>query len=491
MIQYSTFKIQYSTFKIQYSTFDIQYSFLQSISPSVIAISRTFRTFVVNELTNKLMGNYIGIRHEDKYEEERRAPLTPKHVERLVKHKKLDIVVETSTKRIFSDREYTEAGATISNNLDDCSVIFGVKEIPEQYFQPEKTYVFFSHVIKGQKYNMPMLQRMMELKCNLIEYEKIVDEQGKRLIFFGRYAGMAGMINTFWSLGLRLKDMGFQTELLKIKQAHHYNSLKEAKDVISNVGELIAENGIDPVFRPFVIGFTGYGNVSQGAQEICGLLPVKEISAEKLLSLHKRKHVPNNIAYKVVFKEEDLYENIHGNPFDLHEYLLNPQDFRSKFEQYLPYLTVLINCVYWDKRFPRLVTRDYLEKQFKKGRCKLTVIGDISCDVEGSVECTLYPTVISDPVFIYNPLLRTATSGHKGEGVVVMAVDILPAELPRDSSDGFADVLVNFVKPIADADFNEPFEDLDLPRAIKKGLILHKGELTPEYKYLEEFLSDI
>jgi alpha-aminoadipic semialdehyde synthase len=150
---------------------------------------------------------------------------------------------------------------------------------------------------------------------------------------------------------------------------------------------------------------------------------------------------------------------------------------------------MLINCIYWDHRYPRLVTRDYLEKLFAKGKPKLLVIGDISCDVEGSVECTLYPTAINDPLFVYDPLKHTATMGHKGEGVLLMAVDILPAELPRDASEGFGDVLVNYIKPIADADFDEHFDDLDLPRAIKKGLILHKGQLTPEFKYLEEFLE--
>jgi alpha-aminoadipic semialdehyde synthase len=435
------------------------------------------------------MSNFIGIRHEDKYEHERRAPLTPKHVARLVKQKKLDFIVQSSPKRVFTDEEYLEAGAQVSGDLTECSVIIGVKEIPEEHFEEGKTYVFFSHVIKGQAHNMPMLRRMMELNCNLIDYEKIVDEQGKRLIFFGRYAGMAGMINSFWSLGQRLKYFGFNTELLKIKQAHNYKSLKDAKDAVSHVGELIAENGIDPSFRPFVIAFTGYGNVSLGAQEICGLLPVKEISPEKLLDLHKRKHVPNNVIYKVVFREEDLYENIHGHPFDLYDYMHNPQDFRSKFEQYIPHLSMLVNCIYWDKRYPKLLTRDYLEKLYSKGTPRMTVIGDISCDVEGSVECTLHPTVISDPVFVYDPFKREAVPGFKGEGMLVMAVDILPAELPGDSSDGFADVLVNFIKPIADADFDESFEDLDLPRAIKKGLILHKGELTPEYKYLEEFVN--
>jgi alanine dehydrogenase len=435
------------------------------------------------------MSNFIGIRHEDKYELETRAPLTPKHVERLVKQKKLDIVVQTSDKRVFTDEEYIRAGAKISKDLKKCSVIFGVKEIPVSVFEENKTYVFFAHVIKGQSYNMSMLKRMMELKCNLIEYERVVDEQGKRLIFFGHYAGLAGMINSLWALGLRMKDYGYISNLLKIKQAHHYHSLRDAKDDVSAIGQLIAERGIPHELRPFVIGFTGNGNVSKGAQEICGLLPVKEISPEKLLSLHLRKKLPDNLIYKVVFNEEDLYEHIGGDPFDLHDYYSNPQNYRSKFEKYIPHLSVLINCIYWDKRYPRLITKEYLKKAFSKNRPSLTVIGDISCDVEGSVECTMKPATIDDPIYIYDPFSDQITSGHQGSGILIMAVDILPSELPRDSSNGFGDILVNFVKPISDADFDEPFEDLDLPKAIKKALVLHKGELTPDYKYLEEFLN--
>jgi len=436
------------------------------------------------------MSNYIGIRYEDKYLLEKRAPLTPKHVEWLVSHKKLDIIVQSSNKRIFKDEEYRKAGAEVAEDLSKCSVIFGVKEIPVSFFEPDKTYVFFAHVIKGQPYNMPMLKKMMELKCNLIEYEKIIDEQGKRLIFFGKYAGLAGMINSFWALGLRMKDHGYISNLLKIKQSHHYHSLKEAREDISAIGQRIAEKGIPHELLPFVIGFTGYGNASQGAQEICGLLPVKEISPEKLLELRDRKNLPNNIIYKVVFHEEDLVEHIGGDPFDLHDYYANPRNYRSVFEKYIPHLSMLINCIYWDKRYPRLVTKEYLKKLFSKGRPKLTVIGDISCDVEGSVECTLKTTEIDDPIYIYNSETEKITMGHNGEGMLIMAVDILPAELPRDASNGFGDILVNFVKPIADADFKDSFEDLDLPKAIKKGLILHHGELTPDFKYLEKFLID-
>ena len=434
------------------------------------------------------MSNFIGIRHEDKYELEKRAPLTPHHVERLVKQKKLDIVVQSSGKRIFTDEEYRNAGAEIADNLEKCSVIFGVKEIPLSFFEPGKTYVFFSHVIKGQSYNMPMLKRMIELKCNLIEYEKIIDEQGKRLIFFGKYAGLAGMINSFWALGLRMKDHGFISNLLKIKQSHQYHSLKEAREDISAIGQRIAEEGIPHGLLPFVIGFTGYGNVSQGAQEICGLLPVKEISPAKLLGLRHRSKLPDNIIYKVVFHEEDLVEHIEGQPFDLQDYYSNPQNYRSIFEKYIPHLSMLINGIYWDKRYPRLITKEYLKKAFSKGHPKLMVIGDVSCDVEGSIECTLKPAAIDDPIYVYNPFTDEITMGHKGDGMLVMAVDILPAELPRDASDGFGDVLVNFIKPIADADFSLHFDDIELPRSIKKGLILHRGELTPEFKYIEQYL---
>ncbi|MFZ4707665.1 MAG: bifunctional lysine ketoglutarate reductase /saccharopine dehydrogenase family protein [Bacteroidales bacterium] len=438
------------------------------------------------------MSNFIGIRHEDKYVMERRAPLTPKHVERLIKNKKLDFVVQSSEKRVFTDEEYIQAGARIATDLKECSVIFGVKEMPVSFFEADKTYIFFSHVIKGQSYNMPMLRKMMETKCNLIDYERVVDEQGKRLIFFGRYAGLAGMINSLWSMGLRLKEAGYKTPFEQIRQAHQYSSLAEVREVISAVGQEIAEKGMPEELRPFTVAFTGYGNVSQGAQEIIGLLPVKEISPEKLLSLKQRSKLPDNLIYKVVFKEEHLVEPINENEnFDLHEYYNSPEKFKSKFEQYIPYIDMLINCIYWDARYPKLVTKDYLQKLFESGTPKLRVIGDISCDVHGSVECTEKGTEIEDPIFVYHPDSRTHTMGHTGNGVLVMSVDILPSELPRDSSAGFADVLINYVKAIADCDFNDEFEALDLPRAIKSALILHRGELTPQYKYLETHLNEL
>ncbi|HSW68183.1 MAG TPA: bifunctional lysine ketoglutarate reductase /saccharopine dehydrogenase family protein [Bacteroidales bacterium] len=436
------------------------------------------------------MSIFIGIRHEDKYAMERRAPLTPKQVSRLIKEKKLDFIVQSSPKRVFTDMEYLNAGARVEPTLKDCEVILGVKEIPIEQFEPEKSYVFFAHVIKGQPYNMPMLKRMMELKCNLIDYERIVDEQGKRLIFFGKYAGLAGMINSLWSLGQRLRYYGIETPFLRIRQAYLYSSLAEAKREISEVGKEIAENGLPEVLRPLTIGFTGYGNVSHGAQEIANLLPVMEISPEKLLTLKDHSNLPDNLIYKTIFKEEDLSEPLDSSlEFELHHYYNHPEQYRSKFEQYIPHLTVLMNCMYWDDRYPRIVTKDFLENLYSPGNPKLTVIGDITCDKDGSVECTHSGTEIDDPVFVYNPFTRLPTFGFEGDGILVMAVDILPSELPRDSATSFGEALMPYIKPIAVADFEQHFDDVDLPRSIKKALILHKGELTPEYKYIEKYFQ--
>ena len=435
------------------------------------------------------MNNIIGIRHEDKYVMERRVPLTPKHIKNLIKNQNLEVLVESSPKRIFKDEEFEKEGAIITNDLSKAPVIFGVKEIPESYFEKGKTYIFFSHVIKGQEYNMPMLKKMMEKKNNLIDYEKIMDEQGRRLIFFGKYAGLAGMINSLWSLGLRLKHFGLETPFIKIKQSHLYNSLEEAKKDISKVGFEITEKGLPKELTPLTIGFTGYGNVSMGAQEITNLLPVKEISPSELLDLKNRPDRPNNVIYKIIFKEEDLSEPLDNNmEFDLQDYYTHPEKYKDQFEKYIKHLTVLMNCMYWDERYPRIITKDYLEKLYKEGNPKLTVIGDITCDPDGSIECTHKGTEIEDPVFVYNPYTRKPVMGHEGEGIMIMSVDILPSELPRESSIYFGDTFLKYVKAIATSDYNVPFELLNLPNPIKKAVILHQGKLTPDYEYIAEYL---
>ena len=160
----------------------------------------------------------------------------------------------------------------------------------------------------------------------------------------------------------------------------------------------------------------------------------------------------------------------------------------AAFEPYVPHLTALINGIYWDARYPRLISKAYLRELFGRGSPRLRVIGDISCDIEGSIECTVRATEPDEPVFVYNPHTGEATDGYQGDGVVVMAVDILPSELPRDASDDFSRVLLEYIPAIAAADYTVPFEALALPPEIKRAVIVHRGELTPDYRYIQQYL---
>lgn len=432
----------------------------------------------------------IGIRHEDKYSMERRTPLTPQHIKQLREQHGVEFVIQSSKKRVFSDDEYQAAGARIAEDLSNCNVIMGVKEIPQEAVEADKTYIFFSHVIKGQHYNMSMLSRKMELGCNLIDYERIVDDKNRRLIFFGRFAGLAGMINSLWSLGQRLELQGFLGNVFSsIKQAFRYNSLEEAKAEISRVGIKIREEGLPLSLVPMTIGFTGYGNVSKGAQEIVDLLPIHEITPERLLALTESEKLNNRTLYKIIFQEKHISRPKNGeNSFDLQDYYSNPDRYENNFEQYIPHLTVLMNCMYWDNRYPKLFTRQYVKELFDQGEPKIRVVGDVTCDPEGSIEFTHKGTEIENPVFVYNPQTGEPSMGFQGDGILVMAVDILPSELARDASIAFGDALSEFINPIAEADFSKELGELNLPEPIKKALILHKGNLTPEYTYIEQYL---
>lgn len=434
------------------------------------------------------MKGIIGIRHEDKYILERRAALTPKHVESLI-NQGIEVLVESSEKRIFTDAEYKAAGAQVSNTISNAGLIFGVKEMPLNYFEENKTYVFFSHTIKGQEYNMDMLKKMVEAKINLIDYEKITDEQGRRLIFFGRFAGLAGMINSFWSYGQRLKQLGYSNCFESLTQTRHYSSLEDAKEAIKKIGELIKTKGLNADVGPLIIGLTGYGNVSNGAQEIIDLLPIKEISPQELLQLSNQNAFALNCVYKVVFKEVDISTPINPDSvFELQDYYEHPEKYKNNFEHYVPHLSILMNCMYWNENYPRIVTKDYLEQLYKTNH-RLKVIGDITCDPDGSIEATHMGTKIQDPVFVYNPSTRMPTMGFEGDGILIMAVDILPSELPRESSEAFGNVLVKYVKELAEADYKVGFDALNIPAEFKRALILHNGEFTPDYYYMKDFLK--
>jgi len=290
----------------------------------------------------------IGIRREDKNRWERRVPLIPEHIKEFKEKYGIETTIQPSQLRVYSDDEYTNAGVAVKEDLSNCPVILAVKEIPIDFFESGKTYAFFSHTIKGQKYNMPMLKRMMELGCNLIDYEKIVNEKGYRLVFFGRFAGLAGMVDTLWAFGQRLKSKDIDSPFNEIKQTIHYkNHLDEIKEHLKNIGKNIEQQGIPESLTPLIVGFAGYGNVSKGAQEVLDILPVEEISPKEIKTVYDNPS--NKCIYKVVFKEEDMVEPISSNDsFELQDYYNHPEKYQSVFEKYIPDLTILMNCIYWD-----------------------------------------------------------------------------------------------------------------------------------------------
>jgi alpha-aminoadipic semialdehyde synthase len=432
----------------------------------------------------------IGIRREDKSEWERRVPLIPSALADLQSSNDLRFLVQPSAIRIYTDDDYRTAGVAVEEDLGDADLVFAVKEIPSELLRAGKTYVYFSHVIKGQPHNMPMLRRLMELGGSLVDYEKIVDAQGRRLIFFGVHAGYAGMIETLWCLGKRLAAQGVNTPVRDVRHAYEYASLDAAREHLRELGERIRAGGLDARLRPLVFGLAGYGNVSQGAQEMLDALGATELPVAELARRAARGSDAPPLL-RVVFKEEDMVEPAApDDTFVLQDYYDHPEKYRGTFASHLPWLDVLVNTIYWDERYPRLVTKDWARESYTAGQsARLQVIGDISCDIEGSIELTVRTTTPDAPGFVYDPATDTAREGVVGAGPVVMAVDNLPCELPREASDHFSRVLREMVPDLARADWTADFAELPLPPSLKRAVIVHKGRLTPPYTYLQQHLE--
>jgi saccharopine dehydrogenase (NAD+, L-lysine-forming) len=405
--------------------------------------------------------NVIGIRREDKSEWERRVPIIPQDAAHL-QEQGIRIIVQTSDIRAFDDEEFARAGIPVQEDLSPCPVILGIKEIPKGTFQAGNTYVFFAHVIKGQPYNMAMLQRLLDLGCTLIDYERIVDEKNRRLIFFGWHAGVAGMIDTLWALGQRLVWEGIPNPLDQLRQTLAYRDLDAARIDLTRARTRIETEGLPGAVCPLVIGVAGYGNVSRGAQEMLELLPIIEIKPRELPSLAASQDYSRHHLYKVVFEEQHMVEPLnHAMPFALQDYYDHPEKYRGVFEQYLPYLTVVVNAIFWTERYPRLISKDGLRTLLASPQPCLRVIGDISCDVEGAIEATVKCTEPGAPLYVYDPFTGSVRDGHTGQGMV-----------------------------IARCDFTAPLQKLDLPPEIRRAIIVHQGKLTPDYQYIQEYLDD-
>ncbi len=433
----------------------------------------------------------IGIRLEDKNEWETRVPLVPNDIRRLVAGG-VQVYVQRFPRRAFTDAQFEAAGATLVDDVRECDLVLGVKEIPVGEFVDDQAYMFFSHTIKGQPYNMKMLEKLVEKRCTLLDYETVTDENGIRLVFFGRHAGLAGAVDTLWTLGRRLESLGQTSPFLAMRQCRHYPNLDAAKQAVLDVGRRIARDGLPASLAPLVIGVTGYGNVSSGAQEIVDLLPVIEVSPEELPWFLSASGTLTNKVVKVVYKEQDLVEPIDSTrEFDLQDYYAHGSDYRSKFGPQLELLSVLMNGIYWDENYPKLANEQQLRDLFGRDAAppRLLVVGDITCDVDGSLACTVRDTEPGDPCYVYDPETRAAPSGFDGPGLSVMAIGNLPCELPVSASETFSTALSPFIGAMAAADWDEPlFDKVALPKPIRRSVILWRGDFTPNYEYMAEYL---
>jgi len=429
----------------------------------------------------------VGILRETR-EWEHRAPLVPSDVEWLV-NRNIRVEVEHSPNRVFTDHEYKKNGARIVDKIQHATLLVGIKEPRVHDLHANKIYMVFSHTAKGQSHNMPLLKACLKKKIVLIDYEKIVDLSGTRLVYFGRFAGVCGMVDSLHYFGKKMEWKGIDTPFLLIQPAYKYDSLHEVKQALVKVGQLIHYQGLDRELVPFIVGITGHGNVSRGVQEVLESLSPVEIHPKNMLEFIRHQKKQRHKLFKIVFLREEKFRSKEGRGFYFEEYLKSPRKFESNLDVYLPFLNILIHTAYWDNRFPRLVTKKMVHTLSKKKPFRLEFIGDLSCDVEGSVELTYKTTTPEKPTFTYDPRRKKFVDGYKSEGITVLAVDNLPAELPRDASDDFSGLIRDYVYQIAAHGVTDLTRHMAIPAEIRHAVVTQDGKLTGDSAYLRKYIS--
>lgn len=432
-----------------------------------------------------LKGNKcIGILREVKNKWERRVSLIPKHVKELTK-KGIRVLIQPSEKRIYKDSQYIEAGAKITEDVTSASLIIGVKEIPPESVIPERSYLLFSHVIKAQSQSMPLLDAMLKKKVRLFDYEKITNEKGQRLVAFGGFAGIAGMITGLRGLGEHFLSKGYQTPFLFVSSSYMYPSLGEAELQIQKVRKVIASNGLPKSLGPVVFTFTGFGNVTKGALSIFQHLPMEMVTTNDLPKL--KENWDTKKVYGCVVKAKHMVMKNDGGKFDQTEFYSHPERYTPIFhEKIAPYTTILVNGMYWDPRYPRLLNDTQILEIQQNNPNSLQALFDITCDIEGSVECLKKSTVPEDPFYTFDPISNSVKNGIDGEGIMILGVDMLPAELPKEASKHFSKHLLSFISQLSLSDGSVKFEyQSDLPPELARACITSNGELTPNFQYIK------
>ncbi|CAH1102551.1 unnamed protein product [Psylliodes chrysocephalus] len=440
----------------------------------------------------------IAIRREDQSIWERRAPFSPSHVRKLVK-RGVKVIVQPSNRRSYPMPAYINAGATVQEDISEASVIFGVKQVPVNQLIPEKTYCIFSHTIKAQETNLPLLDAILEKRIRLIDYEKLMDEKGNRVVAFGKMAGIAGTINILHGLGLRLLALGHHTPFMHIGPAHNYRNASMARQAVRDAGYEIALGMMPKSIGPLTFVFTGSGNVSQGSQEVFQELPHEYVTPEFLKKA--AEHGSLNKVYGCEVRRSHYLERADGGGFDPVEYEEHPERYISTFSKKIaPYASVIINGIYWAVDSPKLLTIPDAKHLLKPAHApwlptsfgapalphRMLGICDISADPGGSIEFMNECTTIDTPFCLYDADRNKDTNSFNGPGVLVCSIDNMPTQIPRESTDFFGDLLYPFTFDILQSNAKEPLENHNFSPAIHGAIIASNGKLTPNYEYIQE-----
>jgi alanine dehydrogenase len=396
----------------------------------------------------------FGIIKERKNPPDRRVVFSPNELTKLKQtYHDAVVEVESSEIRIFSDVQYKSMGITVTDDVSGCDVLFGVKEVPVDSLIPNKAYFFFSHTIKKQPYNQKLLKAILEKNIELYDHETIVDDQNRRLIGFGKYAGMVGVYNGIRAFGIKF-------ELFKLPKAE---TLAGKDALIAHLKRLNL-----PALK-FVI--TGTGKVGSGAKEILDAIKVKEITVENYLT--------KNYAQPVYVQLDVLEYNkrIDGVEKDFNDFVAHPDEYVSDFEKFTKVTDIYFAGHFYATGAPMILSREMLNAS----DCKLKVVADISCDVNGPIACTLRSSTIEEPIYGYFPLEDKEVEVFHPAAVVVMAVDNLPCEIPKDASEGFGEQFMEHVIP---AFFNG-----DKDGILQRAKITENGKLTERFSYLQDYVD--
>ena len=396
----------------------------------------------------------IGIIRERKTPPDRRVVFSPKKLKQLKENfPQTQLKVETSSIRIFSDADYQNQGIEVTENISDCEVLLGVKEVPISELIPNKKYFFFSHTIKKQPYNRELLKAVLEKNIELYDHETITDAKGNRLIGFGRYAGIVGAYNGLRALGLR--ENTFQ--LQKVENLADYTALKQELGKVK--------------LPSLKIILTGVGKVARGAREILEHLQLKEVNVQDYLVNNFEEPVFCQIDVLDYNKRKD------GKNLDRFDFYNHPEAYESNFMRFAKVSDVFVAGHFYGDGAPFLFTRE----DAKHPEFKINLVADISCDIDGPVASTLRPSTIADPFYGYNPKTEQETTFDAPETITVMAVDNLPCELPKDASEGFGEMFLENVIP---AFFNN-----DADGILERARMTFQGKLTPRFAYLQDFVD--